>query len=74
MSKYSGKLFVLYEGEVKPNQIPSPALIARAFSESEARERSHWFRDRDATWYEYDVKDGRILRVRQRLDLPFAMR
>ncbi len=70
MARFTGKLFVLYAGREQSGDaagVENADPLATALSESQARERGHWFRD--AIWWEYDVVDGRTVYGIARWDL-----
>ena len=61
MSKFTGRLFVLYEGREQAGDaagVENAPILATAISEPKARELGHWFRD--ALWWEYEVSQGQI--------------
>jgi len=72
VSKYTGKLFVLYGGREQTGDaagVENAPILATAITESQAQELGHWFRD--CVWWEYDVSQGQIVGGTQRLDMAF---
>ena len=65
MSAFTGKFFVLYAGRANSGELRSAVslesadVLATAISEGQARQDSPWFSD--ATWWEHEVLNGRIL-------------
>lgn len=72
MSRFTGKLFVLYGGRANTGNFAVAAVVATADCEREAREVSHWFRGCDVTWFEHEITEGRIVAASPRLDLLVA--
>lgn len=67
--KFSGKCFILYDGRAKSGDTDDASVLVTAHSEREARHDSQNWSGYDAIWYEYDVRDGRVINEKVRWDI-----